>query len=69
MKKIKFLRPLLIHPGHNHPYRYPDLIDDAIGLFERYLKGDIPDAKSKDFESVVEYHHQFVKRLKIFVKG
>jgi len=60
-----------IHPGHNHSDTsgFPDLIGEAISLFERAKNKELWDSPG-EFENTVEYHHPDTKlgrRLKIVV--
>lgn len=60
-----------IHPGHDHSdtSSFPNLINEAILLFERAKNKEVWDALG-EFENTVEYHHPDIKlgrRLKIVV--
>lgn len=71
LKTIANLPVKLIHPGHNHSNtkNFPDLVQEAIELFERMKKKEKWDAEG-EFPNTVEYHLPATnngRRLKIII--
>ena len=82
LRSLKKIRATLkgqiktIHPGHNYNENIyePNLLSDAIKLFEMAKEKKVPDDVSSDFPNVVEYRYPGIfrktgcsRRLKILV--
>jgi len=80
LKKIKELygdKIKTIHPGHNYPENTlePDLLDEAIALFEKARNGNLPDCAA-EFPHTSEYQQSGIskrtgksRRLKLIVSN
>lgn len=61
----------VIHPGHNYSSNeeYPNIVNEAIELFERAMNRDKPDATLTEADGVVEYHcKEEGRRLKLITR-